>query len=160
MNRGVSEPAEILDNAVTLDARVRFASTIDINQDTLDLVDASLDAQREAIAAFLGIALTAREGAGFLRYEPGGFYAPHRDAGVVSSWPAAARRRVSIVVFLNSLGDPLDGGFMGGVLRLLDDPAEDIVPRQGSLVAFPAERLHEVTPVTAGTRDVIVDWFY
>jgi predicted 2-oxoglutarate/Fe(II)-dependent dioxygenase YbiX len=27
-------------------------------------------------------------------------------------------------------------------------------------VAFPADVPHEVLPVTAGVRDVVVDWFY
>ena len=153
MDRGASEPAEILDDGITLDHRVRHASSIDVAQGTLDFVHTSLDAQRETVAAFFGITLTAREGAGLLRYEAGGFYRSHRDRGPVEAWPGAALRRISVVVFLND-------SFTGGVLRLLDDPPEEIVPRQGQLIAFPADMLHEVTPVTAGVRDVIVDWFY
>jgi predicted 2-oxoglutarate/Fe(II)-dependent dioxygenase YbiX len=153
MNRGAAEPAEILGADVTLDRGVRFASSIAVDRETLDLVENILDAQREAVAAFFGIALTAREGAGFVRYGAGGFYRSHRDRGSLEAWPAAARRRVSIVVFLND-------SFDGGVLRLLDPPAQDVVPRPGCLVAFPSDALHEVTPVSAGTRDVIVDWFY
>jgi predicted 2-oxoglutarate/Fe(II)-dependent dioxygenase YbiX len=30
----------------------------------------------------------------------------------------------------------------------------------GTLVAFASDVLHEVLPVTAGIRDVVVDWFY
>jgi predicted 2-oxoglutarate/Fe(II)-dependent dioxygenase YbiX len=161
MDRGTVEPAEILDAAITLNQQVRLASTIDVDSETLAFVDHALDACRDSIEAFFGITLTGREGAGFLRYQLGGFYRPHSDHGVVDSWPAAARRRVSVVVFLNGSCDtPRGDEFRGGVLRLLNDAPEDIVPQAGCLVAFPADTLHEVTPVTAGTRDVIVDWFY
>jgi predicted 2-oxoglutarate/Fe(II)-dependent dioxygenase YbiX len=46
-------------------------------------------------------------------------------------------------------------------LRLLPDnaPSIDIVPRRGLLVAFPADTVHEVLPVTGGHRDTVVDWF-
>ena len=36
----------------------------------------------------------------------------------------------------------------------------DIVPRAGTLVAFPATVLHEVTRVEDAIRDAVVDWFY
>ena len=36
----------------------------------------------------------------------------------------------------------------------------EIVPLQGSLIAFRAATAHEVRPVSVGVRDVIVDWFY
>ena len=160
MDRGVSEPAEILEHTVALDRDVRAATSVDVDSDTLTFVESALDAERESIAAFFGTPLSDREGAGFLRYEPGGRYRAHRDRGFVASWPAAQRRRVSIVLFLNSFGDPSDGEFTGGLLRLLEPHSRDIVPRQGLLVAFPAATLHEVTEVTDGTRDVIVDWFY
>jgi predicted 2-oxoglutarate/Fe(II)-dependent dioxygenase YbiX len=58
---------------------------------------------------------------------------------------------VAVVLFLSAC--------RGGVLRLLDDNV-DVRPAEGSLVAFSADTLHEVAPVEAGTRDVVVDWFY
>lgn len=161
MDRGASEPAEILDDTFTFDGRVRLASSIEIDPGMLRVVEGALDGQRGAIAGFFDIPLTGREGAGFLRYKPGGLYRPHRDRGTLASWPPAARRRVSVVVFLNTCRElPGPGEFSGGGLRLLDDRPREIVPQQGLLVAFPASTLHEVAPVGIGTRDVIVDWFY
>lgn len=162
MDRGASEPAEILRRDISLDEAVRQASSIEVDALTLASVEQRLDAGRHTIGAFFGLALTAREGAGFLRYGPGGFYRPHRDHGIVASWPAAAQRRISIVVFLNGSTDGSAAGeFGGGALRLYDAAeAQDIVPREGLLVAFPATLLHEVLPVRDGTRDAIVDWFY
>ena len=36
----------------------------------------------------------------------------------------------------------------------------EIVPRRGLLVAFSATMPHEVTVVTGGVRDAVVDWYY
>lgn len=173
MDLGRAEPAEVLNHDITLDRQVRRASSIDVDPETLALVEQRLDSRRDAIGRFFGLSLTGREGAGFLRYGPGGFYKAHRDRGTFTSWPEAATRRIAIVVFLNDgtevpaarivgagFSRPI-GEFSGGALRLLE-PGEpfDIVPRQGLLVAFPAATLHEVAPVVDGTRDSIVDWFY
>jgi predicted 2-oxoglutarate/Fe(II)-dependent dioxygenase YbiX len=35
----------------------------------------------------------------------------------------------------------------------------EIVPKRGMLVAFPADAVHEVSPVVDGCRDTVVDWF-
>ena len=74
-----------------------------------------------------------------------------------------------MVVFLNSSRSTRESDeFSGGELVLFPEalpglPAGEpieIVPRQGYLVAFLAATPHEVRPVSAGVRDVIVDWFY
>ncbi len=103
--------------------------------------------------------------AGFLRYETGGFYRPHRDWAPDGPWPGAARRRVAVVLFLNgsTAGDGKAGAFDGGALRLIqDDPGQTVVtvePKAGMLVAFRADTLHEVARVDRGTRDAVVDWY-
>ena len=161
MDRGASEPAEILDRSITLDSDARRASSIDVGDDILTAVDAVFDAERKAVAAFFDVRLIGREGAGFIRYPPGGFYRAHRDAGDLPSWPAAARRRISVVLFLNTCREvPRPGEFGGGILKVFENEPMDVVPRQGLLVAFPSTDLHEVTPVWSGARDVIVDWYY
>ena len=56
------------------------------------------------------------------------------------------------------------GEFAGGCLRLfphgLDAKSIDVSARRGTLVAFLASIPHEVTPVTRGRRDTIIDWCY
>lgn len=90
------------------------------------------------------------EGFQFTRYTaPGEFYGKHIDRiynGVI--------RKLSIVVQL----DPPEA-YEGGELKLYtqDDPVI-IDKRQGYLVAFPSYTLHEVTPVTKGTRHSLVSW--
>ena len=117
------------------------------------------------MARHFGLSLTAREGAGFVRYLEGGFYRPHVDRAESPAWPDAARRQVAAVVFLGSSTTADEAGcFDGGTLRLYAGDAEsalvDVVPRRGTLVAFPATMLHEVTVVQRGVRDAVVDWYY
>jgi predicted 2-oxoglutarate/Fe(II)-dependent dioxygenase YbiX len=165
MDRGMVEPAEILDHGPALDREARRAFSIEIDPGTLAVVEGRLDAARSELSDRCGVPLSGREGAAFVRYSPGGFYRLHRDRAVDADWPGAARRLIALVVFLNTSHRALEAGaFTGG--ELLIYPSRDhrrypirITPRQGSLVAFDAGLLHEVRPVVAGSRDVIVDWY-
>jgi predicted 2-oxoglutarate/Fe(II)-dependent dioxygenase YbiX len=155
MDRAGAEPGEVLGDTIARRDDVRRVASLEVDEETVGFFEGRLDAQRAAIATFFDVPLVTREGSGFLRYSVGGFYAPHRDRGDAPDWPDAARRRVALVVFLNE-------DFTGGRLRLFVDEPEPvaIVPREGLLVGFPADALHEVTPVEDGVRDAVVDWFY
>ena len=165
MDAGSHAPAEVLHDAIDVEVATRRATDIEVGDDVIAMVESRLDAHREAIAAFFGVRLDGREGCGFLRYDAGGFYGPHIDRADVPSWPDAARRAITMVVFLNSSSDAdVDGEFAGGCLRLfphgLDAKSIDVSARRGTLVAFLASIPHEVTPVTRGRRDTIIDWCY
>jgi predicted 2-oxoglutarate/Fe(II)-dependent dioxygenase YbiX len=169
MDRGTIDPAEVFDSCATVDLDARRASSIDVDGATLDAVEATLDAERHAVEAHCHVSLTGREGAGFLRYGAGGFYRRHRDWSVDTAWPGAARRQVSLIVFLNSSrARPAPGEFGGGELIIFPESPDaltkleaiTVVPREGTLVAFDASTPHEVLPARGGTRDVIVDWYY
>jgi len=174
MDTGVCEEAEVLGldrSGMETERAVRRATGIEVAPDALAVIEAALDAVRPTLEAFFDCALVEREGSGFLRYGPGGHYRPHRDRAEVPAWPGAARRQVAAVVFLNSArAAQRPGAFDGGWLRLYpgeppitrssDQVPIDVVPREGTLVAFLASQWHEVTPVTVGTRDVVVDWYY
>lgn len=163
MDAGTSEEAEVLDEGFEVQEDVRRAMQIDVADAVLTMVEATLDAMRGPIASFYGLVLQSREGASVLRYETGGFYRPHVDRAHVPSWPLTERRQITVVLFLESSreAEP-SGGFRGGILKLFPDQGDpiEIVPTGGTLVAFPAAMRHEVTRVTAGRRDTIVDWFY
>ena len=163
MDAGTPEDAEVLEDGFEVQEDVRRATQIDIADAVLTMVEATLDTMRVPIASFYGLGLQAREGASVLRYETGGFYRPHVDRAHVPSWPLTERRQITVVLFLESSreAEP-SGGFRGGILRLFPDEGDpiEIIPKVGTLVAFPAEMRHEVTRVTAGRRDTIVDWFY
>jgi predicted 2-oxoglutarate/Fe(II)-dependent dioxygenase YbiX len=154
VDAGVADPSEVLEDELRVDTGVRRTSSVDVDDATLAFVERALDDYRGRIAEFHDAVLTSREGAGFLRYPAGGFYRRHRDRGASPDWPGAARRRITVVVFLND-------DFSGGALRLFPDRDEPITiqPRAGTLVAFDAAMSHEVLRVDSGVRDTIVDWF-
>jgi predicted 2-oxoglutarate/Fe(II)-dependent dioxygenase YbiX len=164
MDAGTPEPSEILDSTFVLDEQVRRSTHVDVDEETMAMLARRLDAQTAAIERFFGVTIEAREGLSVLRYRAGGFFRPHRDRGEIADWPDAARREISLVLFLNSAaptGD--DDAFTGGALRLFDEDESrwrEIQPQAGTLVAFPSRTLHEVSRVRDGVRDTAVDWIY
>jgi PKHD-type hydroxylase len=75
----------------------------------------------------------------------------HSDIG---SGPAAARRKLTIVVQLST---PTD--YDGGVLELRPDSnIRQVEKARGTAVLFPSFVLHRVTPVTRGTRWSLTLW--
>ena len=154
MDEGEVEPAEVLAEGALEQPDVRSAASIEVEESVLALVEVTLEESREPLGAFFGVELGSREGPGFLRYSEGGFYKPHRDRAETTAWPDAARRLLTIVLFLNDQ-------FTGGELRLLPDGVEPILirPRTGTLVAFDAGVVHEVVPVVDGRRYAVVDWW-
>lgn len=164
MDAGVYEAAEVFDEGIDRNDSVRRAVAVEVAEPIRRDVEDRFDALRDTVAGFYGVRLSAREGAGFIRYHDGGFYRTHRDRADVSCWAGAARRRIALVAFLNSTRDDSPAGeFDGGTLRVYrarGGRPHDVHPRAGLLVAFPATAIHEVTVVRGGTRDAIVDWFY
>jgi predicted 2-oxoglutarate/Fe(II)-dependent dioxygenase YbiX len=106
----------------------------------------------------------------FLNYGTGDFFRPHLDNSSQADSPEfLLRRRISIVVFLNSArNDAPENDFGGGELVLygLMKGVEwqkcgfPVTPETGLLMGFPAQTLHEVRPVTFGRRFSIASWFY
>lgn len=92
----------------------------------------------------------AAEGFQFTKYEaPSGKYGKHIDRA-----PNTLVRKLS---FTLQLSDPKD--YEGGELRLhLEDKPEKISKQRGYVCLFPSYVLHEVTPVTKGTRYSLVSW--
>lgn len=154
MEQGRATPAEIHAQGFRIDEEARRAFDVEVGLELVDEVQHSLEAIRPEVAQFFRMPLSADEGPAFLRYLAGGFYRRHCDVGpgLEQDFP----RRVSVVVFLTTAGEQCEGG----VLRLYNPQPLNIVPRAGTLVAFPSDLPHEVLPVTAGVREVVVDWFF
>jgi predicted 2-oxoglutarate/Fe(II)-dependent dioxygenase YbiX len=164
MDRGADGAAEVVGDAIARRETIRRARSVEIEAHVLGLIEDRIETIRTALERTFGRRLGDREGMGFLRYHTGGFYRPHRDRGEVAGWPAAARRSLAVVMFLNG-GGKTSGtdSFEGGTLCLYPEggrPPVEVHPATGLLAAFPADLLHEVRPVRAGTRDTAVDWFY
>jgi PKHD-type hydroxylase len=90
------------------------------------------------------------EGFQFTNYEaPSGKYGKHVDKGM--NMPV---RKLSISI---QLTDPEE--YEGGELYLYDDDKGTFMDKtQGTLIIFPSYVLHEVMPVTKGTRNSLVTW--
>ena len=88
------------------------------------------------------------------RYEVGMTYGEHVDAAIMGHPPESIRCDVAVTVCLNDRSE-YDGG------ELIIDTAG--VPRSwrgrpGDAIVYPADTLHQVTPVTRGVREVVVSW--
>jgi len=90
------------------------------------------------------------EGFQFTKYEaPSGYYGLHVDRGL-----GITPRKLSVTIQLNDSAD-----FEGGNLSLYEGNKPTEPPmHQGKLVIFPSYVLHEVKPVTKGTRYSLVCW--
>lgn len=85
----------------------------------------------------------------FLEYNaPTQHYSAHADRGY--NTPV---RKLSVSILLS---DPAD--FEGGKLLLPHARGMAIEPVQGSVIFFPAFTIHEVLPITKGTRHALVMW--
>ncbi len=88
------------------------------------------------------------------RYEPGMKYGAHSDAAFLPVGPQPLRSDVSCTVFIN---DP--GAYQGGELVIhLGTEAVRIKGRPGAAVFYPSTTLHEVVPVSAGERLVVISF--
>lgn len=165
-----AEPAAVYvdPSRAAVDERLRRALTVELPAESCAMVERALDAIRPDLERHFHVSLTTREPPNYLVYGPGAFFAPHRDrprdAAVV---PEVVDRQISVVLFLSAPRSIAGDGYQGGGLSfygLLDGPDWKEVgfgcdADPGLLVAFRADTLHEVSPVTAGKRCTIVTWF-
>ena len=153
-----------------VDESVRRATDILVGSSTASSVLACLQALKPHLEVHFKVALTDCEEPQFLAYKPGDFYLPHTDnfdkSGVATT---LAKRKVTAVIFLNSEAvAPGRDTYSGGSLTfygLIDEPrwrdcGFSLVGEAGLLIAFRADILHEVPPVTHGERHTIVTWFF
>ncbi|HTV84573.1 MAG TPA: Fe2+-dependent dioxygenase [Dyella sp.] len=90
----------------------------------------------------------------FNRYGQGMEYGPHVDAPVMGVMSNAVRSDVAITIFLS---DPQS--YDGGELTMLMNGANSAFKLEaGAAIAYPANTLHHVTPVTRGARDAAIIW--
>jgi PKHD-type hydroxylase len=90
----------------------------------------------------------------FCRYEVGMSYGRHIDGAFMGDPPSMIRCDIAVTVSLND-GASYDGG------ELVIDAAgaaHGWKGHAGDAIVYPADTLHEVTPVTRGTREVAILW--
>lgn len=106
---------------------------------------------------WFGYNLVGFEGIQFTKYsqgknDSGGFYSAHKDTALL---PGGTIRKLSFTV---QLSDP--DAYEGGDVVLYDSFSDSTTLGRGvgSISFFPSYTIHEVTPVTKGTRYSLVGW--
>jgi PKHD-type hydroxylase len=128
-------------------SRISWLSAMDVKFAFQRVTDAVLDLNEK----FFNFDLFGfSEGFQFTRYDsPGGRYGKHTDKLI--DGPV---RKLSVTIQLSNPSE-YEGGDM--MLHCAHEPMH--LPKgQGLLIAFPSYVLHEVTPVTRGTRHSLVAW--
>src|SRR3954462_8719265 len=107
MDRGRRSAAEVVDGDYRVDVEARRASEVEMEDEALADVDATVRSACAQVARFFSLPLSHNEGPSLLRYDPGGFCGPHAARLRLASrrWP----RRISVVLFLTTAVDG-DGG--------------------------------------------------
>jgi PKHD-type hydroxylase len=84
----------------------------------------------------------------------GGHFDWHKDYGRDPSDPAQEPRKLTLSLQLSEPGD-----YKGCELQVRSGNLIDTAPRaRGTIVAFPANVLHQVTPIELGMRRSLVTW--
>jgi predicted 2-oxoglutarate/Fe(II)-dependent dioxygenase YbiX len=145
--------------------RVRDADEVELPVKLRREIERRIHALHPELETHTGKLLGPGPSVSFLRYRAGGRYRPHRDRAAEGGSDPAAARKLSVVLFLNDRQSAR--AFSGGELRfygILGDRATAdlgiaMAPEAGTLVAFDASLVHEVTEVIEGVRCTAVCWF-
>lgn len=146
---------------------VRKTSSLELPAATAAEVGRRLRELQPQIGDYFRLSLAGCEPPQFLRYRVGDFFVRHQDGATDQlEFDHLRVRKVSVVVFLNGgAEEPLEGTFGGGALVIYRAGGETgtvafpVPGEAGLLVAFRADTLHEVEPVTRGERFTVVSWF-
>jgi SM-20-related protein len=169
LSRAPEDPATVYGRGETgcVDERVRKAARLMPSSETIERVRRRLFETREEVGAHFGINLKGCEEPQFLRYRVGDFFVAHQDGntGLLRS-EREQSRKTSVVILLNRQSEiPEAGSYEGGSLVFSEWRPDrntgqySLTGEAGTLVAFPAETTHQVTPVMRGERYSIVSWY-
>jgi predicted 2-oxoglutarate/Fe(II)-dependent dioxygenase YbiX len=148
-----------------VDHQVGRTSAVGVASLTAKSVERRLSAVQAELERCFGVPLVDHEKPTFVRYQAGDYFRPHTDVGNEESPAHLQARKVVLVGFLNDRADtPTHGCYCGGALTLygvIDEPpwremGFSVDGQAGTVIAFPARMVHEVTEVTHGDRCVVV----
>ena len=151
-----------------IDRASRSTGIADVSEDAQAVVAKRLSAVIPDITRHFGVEVEGRQSLQFLVYGEGDFFEAHRDRNDSPGAAAfSARRRVSVVAFLNDESqEPREGAYGGGSLTFYGllggnrgkQVGLPLVGESGLLVAFDSNMTHSVTPITHGERYTVVTW--
>jgi SM-20-related protein len=148
---------------------IRKTTSFHPSAETVASIHEKLSLQKSALETHFGLSPTDCEQPQFLLYQPGDFFVRHQDGDTKElEFDHLRIRRISVVVFLNdSSEEDKTDTFSGGLLNFFGKdyaaasgpPESSLKGETGLLVAFSADTVHEVAPVTRGQRFTIITWF-
>jgi SM-20-related protein len=151
-----------------IDRASRRTGIADVPDAARAIVAERLSGVIPSIARHFDIEIEGRQSLQFLVYGEGDFFEAHRDRNDSEGAAAfSARRRVSVVTFLNRESkEPREGTYGGGSLTfyglLGGERGKQVgLPLKGEdglLVAFESGTTHSVAPITHGERYTVVTW--
>jgi SM-20-related protein len=155
------------ETADELDEGQRSSKWAQVSEETRARIQERLLSLKPSLEEHFGDELSGCQKAQFLVYREGDFFGAHHDTSAEEDAADFVReRRISVVLFVNGMSEaPAPGFFGGGALTfygLMDDEriGMPVDAEPGLAVAFPAEKLHGVTPVLHGERFTVVTWFH
>ena len=143
----------------------RRSKRVTVSEATAERVRQRLLAAMAPLAEHFGAQVSTCEAPQFLRYDEGDFFVPHQDGNTPLVHDDSRFRRISAVIFLSPRSEePAPGTYGGGDHSVHGRNVRQFEPTPasgtpGTLVAFPTEETHEVTPVTHGVRFTIAAWY-
>lgn len=147
----------------SIDANVRKTLRVVPSRQTIESVTQRLLSAKQAIEKHFAITLGECEDPQFLRYREGDFFVAHQDGNTGLLRLDSERRLISTIIFLSRESEsPGPDVYCGGSLLFSSVRASSsfhLPAEPGTLVAFPSETTHEVTPVTHGERFSIASWY-
>jgi SM-20-related protein len=148
---------------------IRRTTSLHPEDHIFSVVHSRLLEEKAALENHFGFSLTGCERPQFLRYQTGDFFVRHQDGNSEQlDFDHLRVRRLSLIVFLNHhTVAPKENCFSGGSLNFYDPKqagpdgptAFPLFGETWLLVAFTAETMHEVAPVTSGERFTVITWF-
>lgn len=143
--------------------------TQSLSAETVSLVTEKLTSLIPQIESTFDVKLKGVQMPKFTRYDEGDYYGRHVDVVInQDAPPELLERKISVIVFLSQEGEePNEGDYCGGNLTFygfINDPqwhgvGLPLESEQGLLICFRPNTLHEVTPVTHGSRYTITTWY-
>jgi len=150
--------------AYQVDSRRRDVNIALLAPTVTSIINNKLERLQPVLASYYGIDLLGHESPQCLRYGPGQFYSRHRDSHPQDE--RSRNRSITVVIFLSNSKENgrSDSDFIGGGLRVYpyedNDDYFDLEESCGNGIAFPSNMLHEVKPISTGTRYSIATWFF
>lgn len=144
---------------------MRKATQVEVSDASRAAVTRLLEGQRPRIEAHFGRPLDGCEEPQFLRYGSGDYFVAHQDGNTPLIRDHTRFRRISVVILLSEQSEHPGPDAYGGGSLVLHGPFPGpevripLAPAPATLVAFPSETTHEVTPITHGERLSIVSWY-